>query len=559
MKKILLLLISTSLLTALSFAPHTPEDDELWLIFAHPSQPHPEDIGLIDPRNLISDPTAVMQVPVLGVLMEFTDETHDSSHDAAFFSDIFFDPNYTGEQPSMRELYYQTTNGRLYLYPAGTGDHSGPADGFVGWVTAADTQGCRLPDAPPGESGCDNEISHEDCLGQGGQWGSALYWWCNTEAKRAEAIRIADPYFDYSLYDKPPYDHIITRDELLVVSVNADPGNPTGRGNVRGIDPWPVIVEGGAYQVSQYMIGMNEWANQRLLSHEMAHQALSLQDLYIRTPNITTIFGYIFKDPSGANTWYPPPPDTYDIMDGYSRVPMTELDPWAKLHLGYIKPQVVTHDGEYTLYDVETIRDLATQESYPEALIIYDPLNPEPYREYFMLEVRTDTADQGLALWLIDERHPDWPAKLDHRYAIRQIRRAGHWVDDADALFNKDDGYDIGPYSTPRTTAWADGNQSFVEIYDISPAADEMTFKVRMTPIFTDRDTPHTIEIGTHDYPYDTLTESVITIQNMQPHQRPRSIRIAGGIYAESMTINTPMTLLGWEGGDAYIGLGAAP
>jgi hypothetical protein len=226
------------------------------------------------------------------------------------------------------------------------------------------------------------------------------------------------------------------------------------------------------------------------------------------------------------------------------------LDPWAKIHHGFTKPLVVTHDGTYTLYDVETERNFSTQDLEPEALIIYDPLPTDPYKDYFILENRNKATlpDRGLAIWLIDENSSNWPYGLNFRWVDRHVRRAGHWVGDNEALWDSADGYDLTDTSTPRNTRWADGASSHIEISDFSAADSAITFKVAMTPIFVDWDSG-IFQNGSYDYPFEYIIEAIDAIP-----EAPRTIKIAGGNYDEPMVINTPCTLKGWRNGNAIIG-----
>jgi M6 family metalloprotease-like protein len=253
------------------------------------------------------------------------------------------------------------------------------------------------------------------------------------------------------------------------------------------------------------------------------------------------------------NIWYPPRPGVYTLMDNYvpSEGFVHHLDPWAKIHLGFVKPLVVTHDGTYTLYDAETERNFSSQNTQPEALIVYDPLRTDPYKEYFILENRNITGtpianqDQGLAVWLINEN------TLDLRRVVRLIRRGGHFVGDDNALWDGTDdvqGYDLTATSVPRNTNWTDGTKSYIEVYDIPPAGTSMTFKVRMPPIFVDRANGGS-ETGSRTNPFNTVSEGIAAIPTP-----PRTIKIAGGSYPEPMVISTPCSLMGWRNGNAVIG-----
>jgi hypothetical protein len=264
--------------------------------------------------------------------------------------------------------------------------------------------------------------------------------------------------------------------------------------------------------------------------------------------------GYLFR-----SQWYPPDPGPYSWM-GFCPVGyLPHLDPWAKIHLGFVRPLVVTRDGTYTLSDVETTRNFSAQENNPEAIIIFDPLRSDPYNEYFILENRNQALqpDQGLAVWLIDESTNDW------RKAVRLIRRGGHWTgqwvgsppqwrEDYSLFFwdgvPQTDGYDLTATSTPRNTSWTDRSPSYIEVYDISAAGPTMTFKVRMPPIFVNKANTGS-EDGSQAHPYNTVLEGISAIP-----EPPRTIRIAGGSYPETMVINTPCTLMGWKNGNVVIG-----
>ncbi|MFQ5605189.1 MAG: hypothetical protein ACE5HS_18135 [bacterium] len=491
---------------------------QLWRQFAHPNQPHPGVNGAITTPELFANQNTVVERPLLVVLMEFTDVQHQAAHDVAHFDDLFFGQNRANGRPSVAEIYRENSNGRLLLVPATDGDLDGTKDGIIGW---------RTTQATYGDYCCDL---------------------IEIQQKRAEAIRIADPLFDYAIYDMPPRgngDSVITKDELAVILVNAA---ASGGANVRATNPSPVPVEGNKLNVSQAIAAATEHEHVGTMAHELGHQILGLGDLYEATPNTHVADGYLVNN----NTdWLPPPPGPYSFMALYPEWRILHLDPWAKIHLGFVKPLIVTHDGTYTLYDAETERTFPLQDSQPEAIIIYDPLQNDPYKEYFILENRNQEAldDQGLAVWLVNEN------ETNLRKVIRLIRREGHWPttwhNDSLALWNgidKVQGYDFTATSTPRNTGWTNATASYIEIYDISPAGPTMTFKVRMPPIFVDQ-ANNGFEYGSQSNPFNTVIEGINAI--IEP---PRTIRIAGGFYPEKLIINTLVTLKGWRNGNAVIG-----
>jgi M6 family metalloprotease-like protein len=537
----------------------------LWLQFAHPASPHMYLTGPDMPMSipaLFDSPTAVVKLPVLVVLMQFTDVTSETVHSVAFFEDMIFGDSGNPNRPSVAEIYEEISNGRLLLEPATLGDQDGAQDGIVGWRTAQNLQACRMPTSP-GTWECRPDLTTQaQCTNQGFEWGSFVYWWCDIHGKRAEGIRVADPVFNYAFYDNNPADGIIANNELLIFVVNADDtvcdqhaGHPSlpgctqqAGGNVRITNPRQVPVEGGTLQVYQHVAALAEQANVSVFAHEVGHSVLGLEDLYQISGSVNDATGYTV-----GTDWYPPPPERYSLMSGYPWDRINHLDPWAKIHLGFVRPQVASHDGTYTLHDAETVRSFAIQASQPEALMIYDPLRANPFQEYFILENRgqANLEDQGLAVWLIDENEIIPGGANNLRRALRLLRRDGPWAALNTALWDgatAAEGYDLTATSTPRNTNWTDGSPSYVEIYDISPAGPAMTFKVRMPPIFVDRSHAGP-EDGSRDKPFNTISEGISAIP-----EPPRTLRIAGGSYAGGLLLDSPCSLMGWRDGDAVIG-----
>jgi hypothetical protein len=76
-----------------------------------------------------------------------------------------------------------------------------------------------------------------------------------------------------------------------------------------------------------------------------------------------------------------------------------------------------------------------------------------------------------------------------------------------------------------------------------------MTFKVTMPPLFIDQAHTTGSENGSQANPFDTVGEGVSAVP-----EPPRTIKIAGGSYPETVVISTPCTLRGWRNGNAFIG-----
>jgi M6 family metalloprotease-like protein len=673
--------LSIAVLLALLVHLVTVARGQSWLDFAHPNNPHLDmnspDVPITVPELLQGTGDVTIQLPVLLILMDFSDVAHRADHPAAFWEDLVFGNPRAGPRSSVAQIYRENTNGRLLLVPALAGDwHDGRLDGVVGWIAHTETYGNLYQDV---------------------------------KRKRAEGIRIADPLFDYHVYDNNN-DGLITSDELLVLVVTPDTGccdqhhqtlghvDPAGcdprcsGGNTRPTDPSQVDVDQDTNwpkKVYQHVAGMAEMTHVNVVAHEIGHSRFGLGDLYpidwdacqihiqmtdgdfcrfcnncndhcgnatcmedglpasgntnaATGTDVTTCalndnkdiwFTYTpastgwvtvslcgsdydttlavfdgcsgnqidcnddfdcdgdgsnelqsqlslwltsattywirvagFNDATGKyaltvtggggdcgyandkSNWYPPHPGNFSLMALYWVDYVPHLDPWAKIHLGLVKPVVVTRDGTYSLHAAETVRNFSAQSNQPEALIIYDPLRTDPYNEYFILENRDQGLlnDQGVAVWLINEN------TNNRRKVVRLIRRGGHFATDGQALWdgvNNMDGYDLTATSIPRNTSWTDGSSSYIEVYDISQAGSSMTFKVTMPPLFVDQAHTTGSENGSQANPFDTVGEGVSAVP-----EPPRTIKIAGGSYPETVVISTPCTLRGWRNGNAFIG-----
>jgi M6 family metalloprotease-like protein len=515
---------------------------QTWHDFVHPDHPHDffgsPSVPLNVPGLTLGTGNATVTRPLLVVLMEWVDMTHRPVHDLTFWHDLVFGNPRPGNRPSVYEIYYENSNGRMILTPATAGDlYDGSQDGVISW-TASDSSYLTLLDPP---------------------------------RKRAEGIRVADPLFDYWRYDSNG-DGQITTDELIVLVVFADnapsgacrdqhdptlghpdPPNTVGcpGGNTRLTDPAHVSVDAGPHscQVFQFVAGVGEIAHVEVVAHEIGHASFGHADLYPIDPGAChpytqTSTGYICN-----TTWYPPDPGSFSIMASYFVDYKMHFDPWAKMHYGFTLPKIITHDGTYSLYDAETVRSYTTQSTQPEVLIIFDPLRSNPYQEYFILENRNNPRmwDQGMTVWLIDETL----LPTDVRRVDRLIRRSDHWAHDSSSCWDgtsPTSGYDFTEISNPRDTEWTNGDSSYIEITDISAAGTAMSMHIRMTPIFVDYSNSGT-ENGTLNQPYNTIAEALIAIP-----EPPRTIRIRGGHYPGSYTINTPCTLMKWRSGNAVIG-----
>jgi M6 family metalloprotease-like protein len=274
--------------------------------------------------------------------------------------------------------------------------------------------------------------------------------------------------FNWSDFDDDK-DGWVTPRELLILWVY--PGGDSGRS--RKADPNVVQVDGLKYGVKiPELARVGENANWRLIAHELLHQVCGLSDLYIDDSlNYAGVGGYSIMCASGA---------------------AVHLDPWAKMKLGWLQPQVVTCDGWYFLNDVERT---------PQALIVHDPARGT--KDYFILENRWPGTSHeqnpfthaGLVVWRIEEKHDnpdsDWGRKtIDRIWAQGEVPKASRVKDNCPGnLISVFQGntrgvsYALTPTSSPGNLRWRDGKSSNIGLWFYSQPGPVMRVYIDVPPL----------------------------------------------------------------------------
>ncbi len=296
--------------------------------------------------------------------------------------------------------------------------------------------------------------------------GHVRKWW--------EAITKADATFNYASFDTNG-DGVLDPNELGIVIVIPQ-NNPFGSVRTPASQQYPtwqpLVVDGVRIPVIAEVYAGSP-ANLGVFAHEISHLLLNLPDLY-----------FSFFNPFAAGH--------YSLMD--VTYIDAHLDPFHKIHLGWLQPTVVKQNGKQLIYPAE---------SGGGAYILMDPKHGE--KEYYIVENRqrsikydTQVADSGLAVWHIMEdpavygalpaptgvSASDWAtigAGDWGRRAIRMIRPVyGPPFDNKKALWDGADpltGYDLlssDPNPAHVQLRWCDGTPSGFAIKSISPATGVM-------------------------------------------------------------------------------------
>ncbi|MBC8180597.1 T9SS type A sorting domain-containing protein [candidate division KSB1 bacterium] len=289
-------------------------------------------------------------------------------------------------------------------------------------------------------------------------------WISGHVEKWAEAVRKANPTFDFASFDKNG-DGTLQTDELgvlMVIPQNSPFGTvrvPLGRQHPINE---PLIVDGVIIPlIAEAYIGSPP--DMGLVAHELSHLYLNLPDMY---------FNFFFPYAAGV----------YSLMD--ADYIDNHIDPFHKIRLGWIQPAIVWEDACVPIEAVETSH---------VAFILHDPKHG--VGEYFIVENRcpnlkydSNLPDKGLAVWHIMEEpdiyknlpapagvNPgDWAtigANDWGRRVIRMIRPLyGPPFDNSKALWDGSDpatGYDV-------ELSWHDGTPANIAIRNISAAGPNM-------------------------------------------------------------------------------------
>jgi M6 family metalloprotease-like protein len=194
------------------------------------------------------------------------------------------------------------------------------------------------------------------------------------QRRNKTSLQLADPYVDYSSFDRNDNGHI-TVDELAIVNLYVDPtGGSDDCGVARGIED--VTLDGVQFDVDAAHLSTS--TNLMTNIHELGHLLFNMRDYYG--------FGVGNFD-IGAPT-----------CDGEGT--FMAASAYHKLHLGWAQPTIVTRDGYY---------DVPNAYTTGRSFLLYDP--ERGTNDYFLVENRRQQADtyeasaqdSGLVIWRIDD------------------------------------------------------------------------------------------------------------------------------------------------------------
>jgi M6 family metalloprotease-like protein len=408
---------------AIASSPYPDPPDQ----FPDPENPLP-DAEMFNPRGGQNP-----DLPILVIFAEFEDITFEDMNargiDAAYLYDRFFGP-----YPSAADYFHTVSGGKLNLTPAPNTDTKNNGNVDDGIVSVS----VDMPKAKFLEKG--------------------------RAAEQTELLKLADPYVDFSLFDRDGTG-IIRQDELVIVRQDAEEqALPLGCGTARRPDS--VTLDGVQLGSSNkdifntdLMVGVDAGTDTNLMTivHEIGHAAFDMPD--------TRLFPIGERTDLGGNTCHIP-----DHL-------FFEPNAWQAMHLGWVEPTVVTRSGFYEV----------PRQPTGASFILYDP--DKGSNNFFIVENRgfefdsyeTGVGAQGILIWRLDESvyHPTGSGvpSGDEGY-IMLFEERGF----APSLRHDD------PRRTVDNLTWRDGEEAKIALRAIGPEDDVMRvyFDVRGPGVLVD-------------------------------------------------------------------------
>lgn len=255
---------------------------------------------------------------------------------------------------------------------------------------------------------------------------------------------------DFSVFDRNSNKRL-TDDEMTILVIDSTPRNC---GAVRGIDGPPTY---NGVRIDKNVAKSAADTNIITLAHEISHSALDTVDTY----------GY------GAGSF-----DLLGPTCGGADTRMYGVSAWQKLHLGWIRPTVVSKDGYF---------DVPRADTNASAFILYDPARGT--NDYFIVENRQPRAgaydanatDDGLVIWRADDsKYGSGDENVRPIEIMRTDKARANGCNETPGSCyggSVGDAWNRAEPKTPQETMdreWRDGTPSKMAVRAICDAADTM-------------------------------------------------------------------------------------
>lgn len=378
--------------------------------------------------------------PLLVILADFSDKTHNVSHDINYFENIMW-----GIKPSLSTYYSEVSYGKFTFIPGVV----------IGWYQIDVTQS-----------------------------------WAENHSQEfvVKAVNSADDDFNFSPYDTDN-DGMVTHEELTLVIVH-----PSDFIIDVLVHQWntqnEIVTDDHVTVEGSYSI-MTEWSSMGVFAHEIAHD-IGLPDLYDLGKDSFGIGAYglmgygIYRGPTHMTAW--------------SKIQLGWLTPTIiNTNSTYTLNDVETHaeafifcDLHHSVFEYFLIENRWKGNSY-DGLLLGEWWSP---KQIMFLE---DLPDEGIVIYHIDDKKASswWDngwntvnSKEEHKGVDVECsdKPSSHLIDadDLDSIKNKGDdtdlwditAYDFDDASSPCNATWYDGTPSGCAIRNFSAKGSTITMNI---------------------------------------------------------------------------------
>jgi len=290
-------------------------------------------------------------------------------------------------------------------------------------------------------------------------------------AEQRAALTLIDSAVNFAAYDTNSNGYV-TSDELLILYIVAGQSNLVGA-HASGDATWPTYdsVRVGSYARFGERHSANHDATIGVIAHELIHHRWGLRDLYDQDFSSAGI-GWLGIMGSGSNA--------RKSGEEYGETPVHPTG-FSKIKMGFISPTVITADGTYTAYDINSASNNVFKVQSGTA------------NEYFLIENRNNlgydralnslsggTFAGGLLITHIDENVNN---NLNDSQRLVDIEEANNAMLDSaccghvnNFFFNGNSGT-FNNSSTPNSKK-NDGSASNISITSIGSQGSSMSFTI---------------------------------------------------------------------------------
>jgi M6 family metalloprotease-like protein len=385
-------------------------------------------------------PSLTSNRPLLVILADYSDLTHNASYDKNYYENMMWGP-----KPSLSTYYSEVSYGKFTFIPGAV----------IGWYPIDANQ---------------SWVIH------------------NPREYVIKAVNAADEDFDYAMYDTNN-DGVVTNEELTLVIVF--PSNTTKLSSWCGFTEHEITTNDGVLVEGEFCL-VNEWDCMGVFAHELGH-AIGLPDLYDTVGGDSVGIGVyglmglgINCGPSHTTAWS-------KIQLGWLNPTIVKTNGTYNLkNVEKYEEALILFDPGYSTSEYFLIENRWKGDSY-DGLVIGEWRFPGGHA--FL----GDLPDEGIVIYHIDDKKAEewWingsnvvNSKEEHKCVDVECADSpsSHFIDadDLDRISNTGDAHDLwdkneytfDDFSVPCNANWYDNRRSGISIQFNTDSGSEMSVKI---------------------------------------------------------------------------------